>query len=234
MNIGQRVREAREALGMQRTVLARRVGVAENTIYRIETAKRTPSVELLEKIARELRTEPAEFLREPALSGGKAEALDTGPARSYREVAGKLQAIREGFREELDSFERNIARWEQLRKGSGFSKEALREFLLTSESYFRALIGLARDELTAIVRVLYVEAGFEVGDSLPDEAVRESSLMPLLVRFAALLEALSGVWDELVQADSELPKSADIVNIEELRAMRRGVGLSPRRPQKTG
>jgi transcriptional regulator with XRE-family HTH domain len=66
MNIGQRVREAREDLGMQRTVLARRVGVAENTIYRIETAKRMPSVELLEKIARELRTEPAEFLREPA------------------------------------------------------------------------------------------------------------------------------------------------------------------------
>jgi transcriptional regulator with XRE-family HTH domain len=79
MNIGQRVREAREALGMQRTVLARRVGVAENTIYRIETAKRTPSVELLEKIARELRTEPAEFLRDPALAG-KAEAPPAGPS----------------------------------------------------------------------------------------------------------------------------------------------------------
>src|SRR5829696_5302087 len=65
MDIGQRVREVREDLGMQRTVLARRVGDAENTIYRIETGKRTPSVELLEKIARELRTEPAEFLREP-------------------------------------------------------------------------------------------------------------------------------------------------------------------------
>ena len=65
MDIGQRVREVREDLGMQRTVLARRVGVAENTIYRIETAKRTPSVELLEKIARELRTEPADLFKEP-------------------------------------------------------------------------------------------------------------------------------------------------------------------------
>jgi transcriptional regulator with XRE-family HTH domain len=65
VDIGRRVREVREDLGMQRTVLARRVGVAENTIYRIETAKRTPSMELLEKIARELRIEPAEFLREP-------------------------------------------------------------------------------------------------------------------------------------------------------------------------
>jgi transcriptional regulator with XRE-family HTH domain len=78
MNIGQRVREAREALGMQRTVLARRVGVAENTIYRIETGKRTPSIELLEGIARELRTEPAELLREPSSS---AEA----PPRGWRE-----------------------------------------------------------------------------------------------------------------------------------------------------
>jgi transcriptional regulator with XRE-family HTH domain len=54
---------------MQRTVLARRVGVAENTIYRIETGKRTPSVELLEKIAHELRTEPADLLKEPVPLG---------------------------------------------------------------------------------------------------------------------------------------------------------------------
>jgi transcriptional regulator with XRE-family HTH domain len=65
MDVGRRVREVREDLGMQRTVLARRVGVAENTIYRIETGKRAPSVELLEKIAHELRTEPADLFRDP-------------------------------------------------------------------------------------------------------------------------------------------------------------------------
>jgi transcriptional regulator with XRE-family HTH domain len=72
MNIGRRVREVREDLGMQRTVLARRVGVAENTIYRIETGTRTPSVELLEKLARALRTDPAELLREEPVPLGKA------------------------------------------------------------------------------------------------------------------------------------------------------------------
>ena len=82
MNIGQKVREAREALGMQRTVLARRVGVAENTIYRIETAKRTPSVELLEKIARELRTEPADLLKEPV------------PLAEASQETGRLEAER--------------------------------------------------------------------------------------------------------------------------------------------
>jgi transcriptional regulator with XRE-family HTH domain len=64
MNIGQRIREIREDLGMQAAVLARQVGVAPNTIYRIEAGDRTPSVTLLEKIARELRTEPAELIEE--------------------------------------------------------------------------------------------------------------------------------------------------------------------------
>jgi transcriptional regulator with XRE-family HTH domain len=64
LDIGHRIREIRENLGMQAAVLARRVEVAPNTIYRIEAGDRTPSVALLEKIARELRTEPAELLRE--------------------------------------------------------------------------------------------------------------------------------------------------------------------------
>jgi transcriptional regulator with XRE-family HTH domain len=65
MNIGQRIKEVREELGMQAAVLARRVGVAPNTIYRIEAGDRKPSVALLEKIAGELRTEPADLFREP-------------------------------------------------------------------------------------------------------------------------------------------------------------------------
>jgi transcriptional regulator with XRE-family HTH domain len=77
MNIGQRIREVREDLGMQAAVLARRVEVAPNTIYRIEAGDRTPSVALLEKIARELRTEPAELMREPV---PLAEASETGPS----------------------------------------------------------------------------------------------------------------------------------------------------------
>ena len=75
MNVGQRIREAREALGMQRTVLARRVGVAPNTLWRYEAGHIEPPLAMLEKIARELRTEPAEFLREPAPLG---EAPVTG------------------------------------------------------------------------------------------------------------------------------------------------------------
>ena len=107
MNIGQRVREAREALGMQRTVLARRVGVAENTIYRIETAKRTPSVELLEKIARELRTEPADLFKEPVPLGEASqetgrleeERLEADSPKDRQQWERVLASVRERQRE---------------------------------------------------------------------------------------------------------------------------------------
>jgi transcriptional regulator with XRE-family HTH domain len=69
MDVGQRIREVREELGMPQTVLARRVGVARNTIGRYESGEREPSVAMLEKLARVLRTEPAEFLREPVPLG---------------------------------------------------------------------------------------------------------------------------------------------------------------------
>jgi transcriptional regulator with XRE-family HTH domain len=75
MDIGQRIRAVREDVGMQATVLARRTGVAPNTIYRIETGERTPSMALLERIAHELHTEPAELLREPV---PLADASETG------------------------------------------------------------------------------------------------------------------------------------------------------------
>jgi XRE family transcriptional regulator, fatty acid utilization regulator len=75
LNVGQRIRQVREELGMPGAVLARRVGVAKNHLYLIEHEKRTPSLGLLEKIARELRVEPSELLEEPALaSPGKDKA----------------------------------------------------------------------------------------------------------------------------------------------------------------
>jgi transcriptional regulator with XRE-family HTH domain len=69
MEIGRRIREARDELGMQRTVLARRVDTHPNYLYELEIGKRMPSLEMLEKIARVLRVEPAELLREPAPLG---------------------------------------------------------------------------------------------------------------------------------------------------------------------
>jgi transcriptional regulator with XRE-family HTH domain len=69
MDIGRRIRDVREDLGMPAAELARRVGVAPNTVWRYESGEREPSMAMLEKIARALRTEPAEFLREPMTWG---------------------------------------------------------------------------------------------------------------------------------------------------------------------
>jgi transcriptional regulator with XRE-family HTH domain len=66
MDIGRRIRVVREDLGMPAAELARRVGVAPNTVWRYESGEREPSMAMLEKIALALRTEPAELLREPS------------------------------------------------------------------------------------------------------------------------------------------------------------------------
>lgn len=65
MDIGRRIREVREEVGIAGAVLARRAGVSKNHLYMIEHGDRTPSVALLESIARELKVEPADLLREP-------------------------------------------------------------------------------------------------------------------------------------------------------------------------
>ncbi len=90
MNVGQRMREAREELGMPQTVLARRVGVVRHTIARYESGEHEPSFEMLEKIARELRTEPAEFLRGPVPFNETPET-GLGLGRSQDELAALLR-----------------------------------------------------------------------------------------------------------------------------------------------
>jgi transcriptional regulator with XRE-family HTH domain len=84
MDVGQRIREAREDLGMPQSVLARRVGVSRNSVGRYESGDRAPSLMMIEKIAHELRTEPAELLREPVpLAQAPPE---TGPATAREPI----------------------------------------------------------------------------------------------------------------------------------------------------
>jgi transcriptional regulator with XRE-family HTH domain len=92
MDIGRRIRDVRDDLGMPAAELARRVGVAPNTVWRYESGEREPSMAMLEKIASALRTQPAELLREPSPS---AEAL-SDLSRALRE---RDRAIMESIRE---------------------------------------------------------------------------------------------------------------------------------------
>jgi transcriptional regulator with XRE-family HTH domain len=110
MNIGQRIREAREDLGMQATVLARRVGVAPNTIYRIEAGDRTPSVALLEKIAHELRTEPADLFKEPAPLGEAPKEAGPEEWLSLAEVVKRMGAAGKAAQEVVRDWREETAR----------------------------------------------------------------------------------------------------------------------------
>jgi transcriptional regulator with XRE-family HTH domain len=84
INVGRRIHEIREDLGVPVTTLAYKCGVAPATIYRVESGDRAPSMGLLERIAKELRTEPSELLKEPEAGRPKVSAppseATTGPA----------------------------------------------------------------------------------------------------------------------------------------------------------
>ncbi len=60
---GATVKRLRNQRGWTQEELARRVGVAPNTIARIETGNRRPSLTLLERLARDLRVGIADLFR---------------------------------------------------------------------------------------------------------------------------------------------------------------------------
>ncbi len=131
MNVGQRIRGAREELGMQGAVLARRVGVAPNTIYRYESGEREPSVAMLAKIARELRTEPAEFLREPV------------PFSEAPREAGRRADVYEPWAEFVNRF---AERWEQKIAGGVLDHGSVMEFTDVLGDLWPVLSRLEREE----------------------------------------------------------------------------------------
>src|SRR5215204_6327121 len=65
MNVGARIKTVREERGLRQQDLAKRLGVAANTITRYETGGREPNFEMVEKIAHALQIEPSELFREP-------------------------------------------------------------------------------------------------------------------------------------------------------------------------
>jgi len=59
---GMRLKKLREARGWTQTELAEKVGVARNTITRLEIGSSRPSLALLERIAKALRVKVGELL----------------------------------------------------------------------------------------------------------------------------------------------------------------------------
>jgi transcriptional regulator with XRE-family HTH domain len=65
MSVGSRIRDLRIDRRLGQGDLARRAGIAQNTLSLIELGQRSPTVTTLEKIARGLGVQPAELLERP-------------------------------------------------------------------------------------------------------------------------------------------------------------------------
>src|SRR5215208_5807141 len=114
MDIGRRIRDVREALGMPAAELARRVGVAPNTVWRYEFGEREPSMAMLEKIAHALRTEPAELLREPSPSAEpppppRGWEIDSASVEDVQRALLDAERLRETARHRVEDALASIA-----------------------------------------------------------------------------------------------------------------------------
>lgn len=183
MNIGRKMREIREDLGMSQAELARRAGVARNTVVLIEAGKRRPSVGLLEKLARQLRTEPAELVREPAFTGKGEVPRMPGPEereetnlRTWRHLLSLLSSAAESS-EEASAAVRAIA-----------VRNLLQEFLeeWSSVTGDDPIARKAQEQLRAVYRQL--NAFMHHGLHTPLSSEQESALRMFLEHLVALLE----------------------------------------------
>ena len=64
MNVGERIKRAREALRLSQAALAEAVGVQTNTVWRWENQRATPDVEAISQIAQTLGVPVAYFFCE--------------------------------------------------------------------------------------------------------------------------------------------------------------------------
>ena len=71
MNVGERIKRAREALRLSQAALAEAVGVQTNTVWRWENQRATPDVEVISQIAQTLGVPVAYFFCETEKSEGK-------------------------------------------------------------------------------------------------------------------------------------------------------------------
>lgn len=78
MEIGTRLRERREALGLTQQALARELGVTHQHVSRIESGQAMPSLELVVRIA--------------ARFGVTTDELLTGKERAPADLAGAIRA----------------------------------------------------------------------------------------------------------------------------------------------
>ncbi len=94
MNIGKRIEEIREQVGLSQSALARTVGISQSAISQIEAGERNPSYEMLRQIAKALSVSL------PHLVGAEVEQLrpeEEAHFRNYRGLTPEAKKELEDF-----------------------------------------------------------------------------------------------------------------------------------------
>ena len=94
MDIGKRIEQIREQLGLSQSALARAVGISQSAISQIEAGERNPSFDMLRQIAKALNVSV------PHLVGAEVEGLAPHELAHFRNYRG----LTEEARKELEDF----------------------------------------------------------------------------------------------------------------------------------
>lgn len=82
MDIGKRIEEIREQLGLSQSALARGIGTSQSAISQIEAGERNPSFDMLRQIAKALGVSV------PHLVGAEVEQLSPSEVAHFRNYRG--------------------------------------------------------------------------------------------------------------------------------------------------
>jgi transcriptional regulator with XRE-family HTH domain len=98
MAIGDHIRDLRWDAHLKQVELARRAGIAQNTLSQIELGNTVPSVPTLEKLARALGVPADELLKEPVpLAGASETGRQLERSSEFKEVVTAPEVLLEGL-----------------------------------------------------------------------------------------------------------------------------------------
>jgi transcriptional regulator with XRE-family HTH domain len=94
MEIGKRIEEIRDQLGLSQSALARAVGASQSAVSQIEAGERNPSFDMLRQIAKALNVSV------PHLVGAEVEQLAPNEVAHFRNYRG----LTDEAKKELEDF----------------------------------------------------------------------------------------------------------------------------------
>ena len=95
MEVGERIRELREARGMTQNALANAAGVSPTYIYQLERGEKSPTVEYLDHICWGLGVTIKDFFGESELNGEIAAIFSELNERQRHLLAELIKSLRQ-------------------------------------------------------------------------------------------------------------------------------------------